>query len=177
MIGYSKEVADRVLRILQAGGQLEQDQLRDIMNKQNGKSPEVLSSLIHNGFDEEVIQTILSRAYALRRKTVTPETIDKDILKSLPIKFIKKEGILPLAKEGRFLRVGAVDPTKATLGGQIKALTNFNVEFFVIKHKKAGGLSIERVLHINQTLLHGRRNALWCPTAFRKSFHHAVDNF
>ena len=133
MIGYSKEVADRVLRILQAGGQLDQDELRDVMNKQNGKSPEVLSSLIHNGFDEEVIQTILSRAYALRRKSVTPETIDKEILKSLPIKFIKKEGILPLAKEGRFLRVGAVDPTKATLGGQIKALTNFNVEFFIIK--------------------------------------------
>ena len=51
MIGYSKEVADRVLRILQAGGQLDQDELRDVMNKQNGKSPEVLSSLIHNGFD------------------------------------------------------------------------------------------------------------------------------
>ena len=133
MIGYSKEVADRVLRILQAGGQLDQDELRDVMSQQNGKSPEVLSSLIHNGFDEEVIQTILSRAYALRRKSVTPETIDKDTLKSLPIKFIKKEGIIPLAKEGRFLRVGAVDPTKATLGGQIKALTNFNVEFFVIK--------------------------------------------
>lgn len=133
MIGYSKEVADRVLRILQAGGQLDQDELRDVMSQQNGKSSEVLSSLIHNGFDEEVIQTILSRAYALRRKSVTPETIDKDILKSLPIKFIKKEGIIPLAKEGRFLRVGAVDPTKATLGGQIKALTNFNVEFFVIK--------------------------------------------
>jgi type IV pilus assembly protein PilB len=133
MIGYSKEVADRVLRILQAGGQLDQDELRNVMSQQNGKSPEALSSLIHNGFDEEVIQTILSRAYALRRKSVTPETIDKDILKSLPIKFIKKEGIIPLAKEGRFLRVGAFDPTKATLGGQIKALTNFNVEFFVIK--------------------------------------------
>ncbi len=31
------------------------------------------------------------------------------------------------------MRVGTIDPTKATLAGQIKALTNFNVEFFIIK--------------------------------------------
>ena len=59
MIGYSKEVADRVLRIFELADSLRLDELRDVMNKQNGKSPEVLSGLIHNGFDEEVIQTII----------------------------------------------------------------------------------------------------------------------
>ena len=133
MVGYSKDVADRVLRILQAGSQLEADKVRELMASHGGKSQRVLQKLIDDGFDEEIIQTILSKAYAVRRRAVTPETLDSEAIDALPLKFIEAEGILPLAKEGRFLRVGAVDPTQATLGGQIKAISNYNVEFFVIK--------------------------------------------
>ncbi len=132
-IGYSKDVADRVFRILQAGDQLDSEQVKQALTNANGKSCEALIGCIRDGLDENIVQTVLSRAYALRRKSITPEVLDKEAMRILPKKFIEKEGILPIAKEGRFLRVGTVDPTKATLGGQIKAITNYNVEFFIIK--------------------------------------------
>ncbi|MGC6475405.1 MAG: GspE/PulE family protein [Parvibaculales bacterium] len=130
---YSKDVADRVLRILQAGEQIEKEKLSAILEETGGKSGKALEKLIRDGLDEDILLTVLSRAYALRRRSVTPDTLDEEALKALPLKFMESENILPLAKEGRFLRVGTIDPTKATLAGQIKALTNFNVEFFIIK--------------------------------------------
>lgn len=132
-VGYSKDVADRVFRILQAGGQLDAAKVKEALAKSDGKSSKALEYCIKDGLDENIVQTVLSRAYALRRRSVSPETLDTEAIKALPQKFIEKEGILPIAKEGRFLRVGTVDPTKATLGGQIKAITNYNVEFFIIK--------------------------------------------
>ena len=133
MIEYSKNVADRVLRILQAGEQLETKQIKEALAAAKGQSAPALTALIRNGLDEEILQTILSRAYTLRRKSITPDTIQPEVLKLLPLKFIEQEGMLPFAKEGRFLRVGVVDPSKMALSGQIKAITNFNVEFFIIK--------------------------------------------
>ena len=130
---YSKDVADRVLRILQAGGQVEKDKLSTVLTEVGNKSGAALEKLVRDGLDEDLLLTVLSRAYALRRKSVTPENIQEEAFKALPLKFIENEQILPLVKEGRFLRVGIMDPTKATLAGQIKALTNFNIEFFIIK--------------------------------------------
>ena len=52
MVGYSKDVADRVLRILQAGSQLEADKVRELMASHGGKSQRVLQKLIDDGFDE-----------------------------------------------------------------------------------------------------------------------------
>ncbi|MGC6512699.1 MAG: GspE/PulE family protein [Parvibaculales bacterium] len=130
---YSKDVADRVLRILQAGGQVDKDRLTAVLAEVGNKSGAALEKLVRDGLDEDLLLTVLSRAYALRRKSVTAETIQEEAFKALPLKFIENEQILPLVKEGRFLRVGIMDPTKATLAGQIKALTNFNIEFFIIK--------------------------------------------
>ena len=45
---------------------------------------------------------------------------------------IEDEHLMPLPVRA-FLRIGTVDPTKATLANQIKALSNHNVEFFLIK--------------------------------------------
>jgi len=83
--------------------------------------------------EEELVVNILSRAYALRRKNLAPSEVAKDALTSVPKDMIDREHILPFAREGRFLRVATVDPTKATLANQIKALSNQNVEFFLIK--------------------------------------------
>ena len=133
MIEYTKDVADRVLRILQASGQVEQAVMKETMGAAEARSARALALLMQKTVDEELVLTILSRAYALRRKALSPDDIPPDVLKILPKKMITDEHILPFAREGRFLRVGTVDPTKATLGNQIKAISNHNVEFFLIK--------------------------------------------
>ena len=133
MIEYNKDVADRVMRILKASGQVDEEKLKEVMLQAESRSAKALALLMDGIVDEELVMTILSRAYALRRKDLAPGDIAPDALGVLPKKMITDEHILPFAREGRFLRVGTVDPTKATLGNQIKAISNQNVEFFLIK--------------------------------------------
>lgn len=133
MIEYNKDVADRVIRILQASGQVESEKMKEVMLRAESRSSRALALLMDGIVDEELIMTILSRAYALRRKNLAPGEIAQDALGAIPRQMIIDEHILPFAREGRFLRVGTVDPTKATLGNQIKAISNQNVEFFLIK--------------------------------------------
>lgn len=133
MIEYTKDVADRVLRILQASGQVDQEKMKQVMVEAESRSGRALALVMNELVDEELVMTVLSRAYALRRKSLTPEEVDIDAVGSIPKKMIVNEHILPFAREGRFLRVGTVDPTKATLANQIKAISNQNVEFFLIK--------------------------------------------
>ena len=133
MVEYTKDVADRVLRILQASGQVEKEQMTEIMVQAESRSGKALALLMKEVVDEELVMTVLSRAYALRRRNLTPSEVEPEALAAIPRTMIEKEHILPFAREGRFLRVGTVDPTKATLANQIKALSNQNVEFFLIK--------------------------------------------
>lgn len=133
MIEYTKDVADRVLRILQASGQVDQEKMKEVMVEADARSGRALALVMKELVDEELVMTVLSRAYALRRKNLAPEDVNVDAVTSIPKKMILDEHILPFAREGRFLRVGTVDPTKATLANQIKAISNQNVEFFLIK--------------------------------------------
>ncbi|MGC6535564.1 MAG: GspE/PulE family protein [Parvibaculales bacterium] len=133
MIEYTKDVADRVLRILQASGQVDQEKMKEVMVEAESRSGRALALVMKELVDEELVMTVLSRAYALRRKNLAPEDVNVDAVTSIPKKMILDEHILPFAREGRFLRVGTVDPTKATLANQIKAISNQNVEFFLIK--------------------------------------------
>ena len=133
MIEYNKDVADRVMRILQASGQVDTEKMKEAMTQAESRSAKALAILMDGIVDEELVMTILSRAYALRRKNLAPGDIEPEALSVIPKKMIVDEHILPFAREGRFLRVGTVDPTKATLGNQIKAISNQNVEFFLIK--------------------------------------------
>ncbi|MGI9440187.1 MAG: GspE/PulE family protein [Parvibaculales bacterium] len=133
MIEYTKDVADRVLRILQVSGQVDKEIVKEIMVQAKARSARALALLLKDKVDEELVLTILSRAYALRRKDIQPNEISPDILNALPKKMIIEEHVLPFAREGRFLRIGTVDPTKVTLGNQIKAITGHNIEFFLIK--------------------------------------------
>ena len=127
MIEYTKDVADRVLRILQASGQVDADKLKEVMVEAQSRSGRALAIVMKELVDEELVMSVLSRAYALRRKNLTPDEIEIEAVTSIPNQLILDEHILPFAREGRFLRIGTVDPTKATLANHIKAISNQNV--------------------------------------------------
>ncbi len=126
---YRKDVVERVVKILKASGNLSEAHF-SILNQDHKE--DVLSILIQNGLDEDLVQIVLARAYALRRKTISSQMIEEKAFSLLPIKFMEKEEMIPFALVGRFLHVGIIDPTQITLNGQIKAMTHFNIECFVI---------------------------------------------
>ena len=119
MVEYTKDVADRVLRILKASGTVPADELKEYLLKADSRSAAALDLLMKERVDEELVLTILSRAYALRRKTISPDEISEEAVKAVPSDMITKHFVLPFAREGRFLRVGTVDPTKATLAAVV----------------------------------------------------------
>ena len=130
---FSNDVADKVLRVLQSANRIDQQKLLDARAAGNGNSADVLERMIRNeGVDEELVHTVLSRAYSLRRASLEAKEVDVRALPLIPAKFIDEHRALPFAVENRFLRIGIVDPTTATQASQLKSVSNFNIEFQLI---------------------------------------------
>ena len=88
--------------------------------------------LIRNeGIDEELVHTVISRAYALRRTTLEAKQVDVRALPLIPKQFIDDHYAMPYEVEARFLRVAIVDPSTASLAGQLKtsriSILNFSL--------------------------------------------------
>ena len=127
---YSNDVADKVLRVLQSANRLDAQKLAEARSSGTGNSSEVLEKMIRSGgVDEEIVHTVLSRAYALRRCVLEPKQVDVRALPLIPVAFIDEHHAIPFEVEHRFLRVAIVDPTTATQAGQLKSISNFNIEF------------------------------------------------
>ena len=130
---FSNEVADKVLRVMQSSNFVDPQKLSEAHSSSNGIPSALLETLIRSGgTDEELVHKVLSRAYALRRCQLEPRQVDVRALALIPVSFIDKHYAIPFQVENRFLRVGIIDPTTATLAGQLKSISNFNIEFQLI---------------------------------------------
>ena len=129
---YENEVADKVIRVLQAANRVDAAKLTEARGTAAGPS-DILVQLIRNeGVDEELVHTVISRAYALRRTSLEAKQVDVRALPLIPKQFIDDHLAMPYEVEARFLRVAIVDPSTASLAGQLKNLSNFNIEFQLI---------------------------------------------
>ena len=129
---YENEVADKVIRVLQAANRVDGAKLTVIRGKAAGPSDVLVQLIRSGGVDEELVHTVISRAYALRRTTLEPKQVDVRALPLIPKQFIDEQLAMPYEVEARFLRVAIVDPTTASLAGQLKNLSNFNIEFQLV---------------------------------------------
>lgn len=130
---FNNDVADKVLRVLQSANRLDLGRLSEARSSTSGSSAEVLERLIRSRYiDQDLVHTVLSRAYSLRRGTLEPRQVDVRALSLIPASFIDAHCAQPFEVEQRFLRVGIVDPTTATLAGQLKSISNFNIEFQLV---------------------------------------------
>ena len=134
MNSYSDDVADKVIRVLQTANRIDPAILKKANEEGNNPKPGgILETLIREGgVEEDLVQTVLSRAYAIRRLSLDANGIDIRAVTLIPVEQIDKNKALPFAVEGRFLKVAIVDPTMASLAGQFKSLSNFNIEFQLI---------------------------------------------
>lgn len=134
MDAYNDDVADKVIRVLQTANRIDAALLKKISDEGNNPKPGgILEALIREGgVEEDLVQTVLSRAYAIRRLSLDINGIDLRAVTLIPSDQIDKNKALPFAVEGRFLKIAIVDPTTASLAGQFKSLSNFNTEFQLI---------------------------------------------
>ena len=129
---YENEVADKVIRVLQAANRVDAAKLTEARASAAGPSDALVQLIRNEGIDEELVHTVISRAYALRRTTLEAKQVDVRALPLIPKQFIDDHYAMPYEVEARFLRVAIVDPSTASLAGQLKNLSNFNIEFQLI---------------------------------------------
>ena len=130
---YENEVAEKVIRVLQTANRIDGETLSEVRANVNGGAGDVLVSMIRaSQVDEELVHTVLSRAYAIRRTALDARDVDVRALPLIPATFIDQHYAIPFAVDGRFLKVGIVDPNTAGLAGQLKTLSNFNIEFHLL---------------------------------------------
>ena len=130
---YRKDVAEKVLRVLQSTNRVDHAKLQAASAGASGDSGALLEHLLrHDGADEDLVHTIISRAYALRRATIDPKLVDIRALQLIPDTLIDKYHALPFSIEDRFLRVAIIDPGTTGLASQLKAASGFNIEFQLV---------------------------------------------
>ena len=173
---FSNEVADKVLRVMQSSNFVDPQKLSDAHSRSNGVPSALLETLIRSGgTNEELVHKVLSRAYALRRCQLEPRQVDVRALALIPVSFIDKHYAIPFQVENRFLRVGIIDPTTATLAGQLKSISNFNIEFQLISLSNFETLrSHERIKSVLDTAPKKPQNAIGGSKTRRSKF--ALDN-
>ena len=134
MAAYNDDVADKVIRVLQTANRIDEAMLNKAKEGEGNAKPGALLEMLirEGGVEEDLVQTVLSRAYAIRRLTIDIDNIDGRALGQIPREEIDKNKALPFAVEGRFLKIAIVDPTTASMAGQFKSLSNFNIEFQLI---------------------------------------------
>jgi type IV pilus assembly protein PilB len=134
MTAYTDEVAEKVIRVLQTANRIDTEMFDKIREAEGATKPgNILETLLQDGgVKEELVQTVLSRAYAIRRLDLDANGIDARALGLIPPDQIDQNKAMPFAVEGRFLKLAIVDPTTSSLAGQFKSLSNFNIEFQLI---------------------------------------------
>lgn len=134
MAAYNDEVAEKVIRVLQTANRIDTAMLEKARSGEGASKPGDLLELLlrEGGVEEDLVQTVLSRAYAIRRLNIDANGLDARALGLIPSKDIDSNKALPFAVEGRFLKLAIVDPTTSSLAGQFKSLSNFNIEFQLI---------------------------------------------
>ncbi|XDZ66747.1 GspE/PulE family protein [Alphaproteobacteria bacterium LSUCC0684] len=126
---YKDDVAEKVIRVLKTANRLDLEKLKMVQDELSAPS-DVLEALLQDGnIDEDLVQTVLSRAYAIRRLKLNPGSRAVSLL---PKDVIETNKALPYAVEGRFLKVAIVDPTTSSQAGNFKSLSNYNIEFQLI---------------------------------------------
>ncbi|MGC6485945.1 MAG: type II/IV secretion system protein, partial [Candidatus Puniceispirillales bacterium] len=102
MAAYNDEVGDKVIRVLQTANRIDTAQIAEIRKEDpNAKPGTILEKLVRNkAVEEDVVQTVLSRAYAIRRLNIDGNGIDSRAVSLIPKDIIDKNRAMPFAVEG-----------------------------------------------------------------------------
>ena len=124
--------SEKIASLLATNGILSQDRLTKISVQCAQNKEKIVPELLKKNYvKEEDIVKVISRNFAIKINDIKPEHIKPDVLKILPLEFIKKEKIVPCALEGGTLKLVIADPSKINFASKIKNFTKKNVIFTV----------------------------------------------
>ena len=141
--------SEKIASLLATNGILSQDRLTKISVQCAQNKEKIVPELLKKNYvKEEDIVKVISRNFAIKTNDIKAENIRPDVLKVLPVEFIKKEKIVPCAIEGGTLKLVIADPSKLNFASKIKNFTKKNVVFTVTTFSNIDKISASKIWDI-----------------------------
>ena len=114
--------------LLVAEGLVKEEQLRQALSEQKGKTDKLGSILVRLGFiSEEQLIGFLSRQYGIPSITLTNLDIDAETQRLVPAHIAKKYEVLPVKRIGGTLTLAMSDPTNVFAHDDVAFMTNLQI--------------------------------------------------
>ena len=145
----SAVASEKIASLLATNGILSQDRLTKISVQCAQNKEKIVPELLKKNYvKEEDIVKVISRNFAIKTNDIKAENIKPDVLKILPVEFIKKEKIVPYALEGGTLKLVIADPSKLNFASKIKNFTKKNVVFTVTTFSNIDKIAASKIWDI-----------------------------
>ena len=145
----SAVASEKIASLLATNGILSQDRLTKISVQCAQNKEKIVPELLKKNYvKEEDIVKVISRNFAIKTNDIKAENIKPDVLKILPVEFIKKEKIVPCAIEGGTLKLVIADPSKLNFASKIKNFTKKNVVFTVTTFSNIDKIAASKIWDI-----------------------------
>ena len=145
----SAVASEKIASLLATNGILSQDRLTKISVQCAQNKEKIVPELLKKNYvKEEDIVKVISRNFAIKTNDIKAENIKPDVLKILPVDFIKKEKIVPCALERGTLKLVIADPSKLNFASKIKNFTKKNVVFTVTTFSNIDKIAASKIWDI-----------------------------
>ena len=138
--------------VLVKGGVITPEQLKKAMDDQKKEGGKLGSSLVKLGFiEEKKLVECLSKQYGIPSIDLADIEADAELLKFIPEDVAQKYQLVPVKRSGATLSVAMVDPTNIFAIDDLKFLTGYNIQPFVVS-ESALKETIDRFYDASATL-------------------------
>jgi type IV pilus assembly protein PilB len=119
--------------ILVKDGVITPEQLKKAMDSQKKEGGKLGTSLVKLGYiEEKKLVECLSKQYGIPSIDLADIEVDAEVLKFIPEDVAQKYQLVPVKRSGATLSVAMVDPTNIFAIDDLKFLTGYNIQPFVV---------------------------------------------
>jgi type IV pilus assembly protein PilB len=127
-VKLGQQMVRRLGDLLVAEGLITDEQLRQALGQQKGKTDKLGTVLVGLGFiTEEQLIGFLSRQYGIPSITLSSLDIDGETLRLVPPNIAKKYEVLPVKRIGSTLTLAMADPTNVFALDDVAFMTNLQI--------------------------------------------------
>lgn len=125
-----RELLGQVLQKISSIGEKEIQECLDIQREKGGRIGDILVRTKHIR-ETDLLKALSTQFQIPYLQNITEEEIDKELVSSIPINFLKKHIILPFSRSKHIVKVAISDPLNLTPIDDLKVFLNSDIELFL----------------------------------------------
>lgn len=125
-----RELLGQILQKISSIGDKEIQECLDIQREKGGRIGDILVRTKHIR-ETDLLKALSTQFQIPYLQNITEEEIDKKLVSSIPINFLKKHIILPFSRSKNIVKVAISDPLNLTPIDDLKVFLNSDIELFL----------------------------------------------